>query len=357
MRNKLKALQLFLIKRKIIRKDIENHLCISKMGVSKIVKSLIDDGIVYETEAKDTKIVGKKAKYLQLNKENFRHILCVYFGGNSVIFAIGDIEENIKILEKIDISEEMDILKMIIEEIGKYLSFYEVMIVSVGANNFEGARIKNAIEDRYKITCVVENEVNLIALSQIDEEKKECVIVINIENEVEANIVDFDKNSNKKVFLTKEIGHIPFDYSEEAPTCICGKKGCFESLLSEFQIEKKINNDFQRNYTYDDIIKKANNNEENFRTEVMKMIIPLSNIILWLDILANPAKIVITGKITLLDDFFWNELKISLVNSTIKKNEINVDKAFYNGDLILKGALKYGIENLINTEYLKNMLG
>lgn len=357
MRNKLKALQLFLIKGKIIRKDIENHLCISKMGVSKIVKTLIDDGIVCETEVKDTKVVGKKAKYLQLNRDNFRKMLCIYFGADSISFAIGDIEENIKVLDKIDIDENTDILNVVVERVEKYISLYEIMIVSIGVNNFQGARIKRAIEERFKITCVVENGVNLIALSQIDEEKKECVIVVNVENGVEATIVHFDRNSNKKVFSTKEIGHIPFDYSEEAPVCLCGNKGCFETVMSDCQIENQINNKVEGKYTYEDIVKKANSDEDNFRVEVMKMIVPLSHIILWLDTLVNPAKIVITGKITLLDDFFWNELKKSLVSSTLKNNEINVDKAFYNGDLILKGALKYGIENLINTEYLKNMLG
>lgn len=357
MRNKLKALQLFLIKGKIIRKDIENHLCISKMGVSKIVKSLIESGIVCETEVKDTKVVGKKAKYLQLNKDNFKKILCVYFGEDTISFAIGDIEENIKVLDRITVDKKMDILKIVIEKIEKYIFLYEVMIISVGAKIFQGEKIKKAVEERFKITCVVENEVNLIALSQIDEKQKECVIVVNVENGVEATIVDFDRNSNKKVFLTKEIGHIPFDYSEEAPLCLCGNKGCFETVISECQIENKINNKVEGKYTYEDIVKKANSDEDNFRAEVMKMIVPLSHIILWLDTLVNPAKIVITGKITLLDDFFWNELKKSLANSTLKNNEINVDKAFYNGDLILKGALKYGIENLINTEYLKNMLG
>lgn len=304
MRNKLKALQLFLIKGKIIRKDIENHLCISKMGVSKIVKSLIESGIVCETEVKDTKVVGKKAKYLQLNKDNFKKILCVYFGEDTISFAIGDIEENIKVLDRITVDKKMDILKIVIEKIEKYIFLYEVMIISVGAKIFQGEKIKKAVEERFKITCVVENEVNLIALSQIDEKQKECVIVVNVENGVEATIVDFDRNSNKKVFLTKEIGHIPFDYSEEAPLCLCGNKGCFETVISECQIENKINNKVEGKYTYEDIVKKANSDEDNFRAEVMKMIVPLSHIILWLDTLVNPAKIVITGKITLLDDFF-----------------------------------------------------
>ena len=89
----------------------------------------------------------------------------------------------------------------------------------------------------------------------------------------------------------------------------------------------------------------------------MDMITHLSSLILWLDILGGVEKIIITGKITYLEDFFWKELRRVIKNNLlIKEKEIEIIKREYSENIILKGALRYGIDNFINSKYFKSIM-
>ena len=233
--------------------------------------------------------------------------------------------------------------KKIIRDI---LSENEVMLISIGMNgivdsekgiakistyyHWKNINLKEIFEEEFGISVFLENGVNMIAYSQIEEHQNESFAILNIENGVGSTIVRYDREKNQINLETKEIGHIPFDFSENSLICVCGNKGCVETIMANWRIEEKIKKNYGLDLTYEEILKKANKNEKMFRKEIMDMITPLSSLILWLDILGGVEKIIITGKITYLEDFFWKELRRVIKNNLlIKEKEIEIIKREY----------------------------
>lgn len=126
--------------------------------------------------------------------------------------------------------------------------------------------------------------------------------------------------------------------------------------MANWRIEEKVYTKTGKHFSYDKIIEEANKNKSFFRDEILTLLRPLSYIILWINNLITPEKIIITGKITFIDDFFWKELKRILKNNSLDKTkEIIIERSDYNDNLIIKGAIQYGIENITNSLFFESM--
>ena len=312
-------------------------------------------------------------RYLKINREIIKNILTIYFGLDKVVLSLMDVDGNEKKGFNLLVEENISILKATKKIIRDILSENEVMLISIGMNgivdsekgiakistyyHWKNINLKEIFEEEFGISVFLENGVNMIAYSQIEEHQNESFAILNIENGVGSTIVRYDREKNQINLETKEIGHIPFDFSENSLICVCGNKGCVETIMANWRIEEKIKKNYGLDLTYEEILKKANKNEKMFRKEIMDMITPLSSLILWLDILGGVEKIIITGKITYLEDFFWKELRRVIKNNLlIKEKEIEIIKREYSENIILKGALRYGIDNFINSKYFKSIM-
>lgn len=338
--NKEKILYYIFVNKKATRNELTKFLNISKMGVSKLVTNLIERKLIFEDE---------------------------------VVLSLMDVDGNEKKGFNLLVEENISILKATKKIIRDILSENEVMLISIGMNgivdsekgiakistyyHWKNINLKEIFEEEFGISVFLENGVNMIAYSQIEEHQNESFAILNIENGVGSTIVRYNKDKNQINLETKEIGHIPFDFSENSLICVCGNKGCVETIIANWRIEEKIKKNYGIDLTYEEILKKANRNEKMFRKEIMDMIIPLSSLILWLDILGEVEKIIITGKITYLEDFFWKELRRVIKNNLlIKEKEMEIIKGEYSENIILKGALRYGIDNFINSKYFKSIM-
>ena len=329
--------------------------------------------MIFEDEVVEKNSVGKKERYLKINREIIKNILTIYFGLDKVVLSLMDVDGNEKKGFNLLVEENISILKATKKIIRDILSENEVMLISIGMNgivdsekgiakistyyHWKNINLKEIFEEEFGISVFLENGVNMIAYSQIEEHQNESFAILNIENGVGSTIVRYDREKNQINLETKEIGHIPFDFSENSLICVCGNKGCVETIMANWRIEEKIKKNYGLDLTYEEILKKANKNEKMFRKEIMDMITPLSSLILWLDILGGVEKIIITGKITYLEDFFWKELRRVIKNNLlIKEKEIEIIKREYSENIILKGALRYGIDNFINSKYFKSIM-
>ena len=78
--------------------------------------------------------------------------------------------------------------------------------------------------------------------------------------------------------------------------------------------------------------------------------------ILWLETLLNPEEIIITGEIALLENFFWKELNRMLKSNSLLKDKNHIIKPLYqNQNLILKGAVKHAITNVVYSKYFREI--
>ena len=226
--NKIAILNLLITKKKITRNELAEILGISRMAVSKLVKFLIEKKYIIETDTVDTSKTGKKPKYLYINLDKFQNIMAIYFGLSSVTISIADIYGKILTTESISIGSKTDVLNTTLKKVSEILKKYKIMLISIGMNgivdsfrgiakistyyHWKNLNLKEIFEKNFNITTIIENGVNLIALSQskIYESQKDFVI-LNIENGVGSTISKYDSISNKRIFELKEIGHIPFD--------------------------------------------------------------------------------------------------------------------------------------------------
>ena len=123
--NKIAILNLLITKKKITRNELAEILGISRMAVSKLVKSLIERKYIVETDTVDTPKTGKKPKYLYINLDKFQNIMAIYFGLSSVTISIADIYGKILTTESISIGSKTDVLNTTLKKVSEILKKYK----------------------------------------------------------------------------------------------------------------------------------------------------------------------------------------------------------------------------------------
>ncbi len=170
---------------------------------------------------------------------------------------------------------------------------------------------------------------------------------MKIESGVGASFFFDEKIHRGKDFGIGEIGHIPFDTSNNAIICSCGGKGCFETILSDWAIEKKIEDKTGKKYKINEIILRANKNEEIFKNLMLELIPIYSNIIFWISTLINPEKIIFYGEISQCKDFFWKELNRKIKEGNLNRvSPLEIISCSFNNEIVVKGAIFLALENL-----------
>lgn len=371
LNNKDEVFKMIIDCKQISRNMLAENLNISKMAVSKIVKKLLENNLIIENEKSNSKKVGRKEKTLSVNRSNMGNILAIYFGLNNVKICVVDTDKKLILNENLEIKNFDTILEMTLKKIEKILKEKEIMIISIGMNgmvdietgtvlvstyyHWKDLPLKNIFEEKFKITTVIGNGVYLIALAQ-KSYNNENFVIINIENGVGAALYEKNSFSKKENFQILEIGHAPFNYSKDALICVCGNKGCIETLMSNWRIEEKVFLETGKRYFYDEIVTKANDNKSYFRNIILNIIEPLSHAILWINYTTSPKKIIITGKITKCEKFFWQELNRYVKNNLIDKDkELIIEKSKYDENIILTGAVQHAFNNLSNSQFVKNL--
>ena len=207
--NKEKILYYIFVNKKATRNELTKFLNISKMGVSKLVTNLIERKLIFEDEVVEKNSVGKKERYLKINREIIKNILTIYFGLDKVVLSLMDVDGNVKKGFNLLVEENISILKATKKIIRDILSENEVMLISIGMNgivdsekgiakistyyHWKNINLKEIFEEEFGISVFLENGVNMIAYSQIEEYQNESFAILNIENGVGSTIVRYDR--------------------------------------------------------------------------------------------------------------------------------------------------------------------
>lgn len=211
--NKEKILYYIFVNKKATRNELTKFLNISKMGVSKLVTNLIERKLIFEDEVVEKNSVGKKERYLKINREIIKNILTIYFGLDKVVLSLMDVDGNEKKGFNLLVEENISILKATKKIIRDILSENEVMLISIGMNgivdsekgiakistyyHWKNINLKEIFEEEFGISVFLENGVNMIAYSQIEEHQNESFAILNIENGVGSTIVRYDREKIK----------------------------------------------------------------------------------------------------------------------------------------------------------------
>lgn len=362
MKNSEKVLKFIYTYKSITRKELASLTNLSEMGVCKILKKYLEENIIYETiEKKEGK--GRPHRIVQLNN-SISNILGIHLSSTKIKFYISDLGG--AILEKYEFllssEKNIDILKELKSIILNFKSRYKISIISVAMNgivnhkkgvsilssnyHWKNINLKEVLEKISDIPAVVNNGSNLLAFFEKTQgigQKYKNLVAINIGSGIGAGVIIENKLYNGSFFQVGEIGHVPYNLSPDSPICSCGKKGCLETYISDWRIEKKVLQELNISLTFEEIIERANSGGEYFKTIFLNMARALSYTIIWIDNLLDPEAIILNGKINNLGDFFKKEIFRLLKENDFnreKKIDIFLDK--YDRDKIIKGAIEMG---------------
>lgn len=351
------------------RRELSDILGISKTIVGKYVKKFIEDGMLVEEETEVKGALGKPQTKINFRKD-LGKILGIHLSDREIKGGVGNLlgeilDFNSVNLEKISADLVLDNLFKLIE---KFMQDYKIEVIALGMNgvvdnkngvsllsvyyNWKNIELKKILETKFNIPVILENGTNLMALREQRNglgKNLKNFIVFNIDEGVGAGIVVEERLYSGTKFEAGEIGHAPYDYSESAPICTCGNKGCLETYLANWRVIERVYKEKNMVVSYEEIVYRANKGETYFLKLMLSLAKAISHGILWTEYLLNPEGIIIVGKITECKDFFWKEVRRILNNNLLNKEKnICLLKSKYEKNAILEGAIFLGLGYYFN---------
>lgn len=288
----------------------------SPTTVSRIVESLIDMGLVKETN-RQTEGVGRKATILALNPDLFITIgieldeRCIRYGffdflGRSIVTEEtekGPTQEP----ESVIMQMKQDIFRMIDQH---HISNSKVAKACVGlpgiVDNVTGEVIMSAqlgwehvplaerLEQHLGIRVSADNELKLRAFAEnfFTDNQHHTMVVIGIGNGVGSAVINEGKIYRGSLNSAGEIGHTVVD--PNGMLCTCGNFGCLQTYIAEdFLVQEASKKSDAQNLT--DIIN-ASKGGNKWATNILERAITYAGITVNNSVcLYNPDKVILMG--------------------------------------------------------------
>ncbi|MBI9101337.1 MAG: ROK family transcriptional regulator [Spirochaetales bacterium] len=392
-----RALILRLIKKHHLssRKEITERTGLTKGAVTKIVNSLIDSGLLEETDSQGS---DGRIKTLRMAVKD-RYFLSFYLSRIKLTGAIIDFEGNIRHREEIyeginpyDNSSLLENLELLITTLIKSCSCQMQQFLAVGvavpgaltgergtekdpiAFDWEKLGLLDFFRKTFDLPVLIENNSNLAALAESwfgHGIETGNFIEYTIGAGIGAGVINQGSLYESPESHVCAIGHTTIDYKGEV--CFCGNRGCLESVgglgkLIEQYREKKGNSlfntentNFTQFITELKYILKKGTEQDPIAMEVIKTQSEILSIgIVTLINLYNPESIVITE-----DDL--DDVRLDLLVDCIKpyvlekiyptlKYRFNIFHSKIGNDIYILGAYAMLLEYFFtNYSKLRNL--
>ncbi|MFV0363704.1 MAG: ROK family protein [Suipraeoptans sp.] len=229
------------------------------------------------------------------------------------------------------------------------------MVVGSGGNlkRWDGSRIKNVFESKYKLHVSVINDANCVALGEKwigGAKNSKNIIVLTIGTGLGGGII-----VNNEILLGQngfagEIGH--FSINNHGVLCTCGNRGCFEQYASMTALVKDVTAYYQKNnadyltttpVNGKTIFQQIENQNEDIISIVDEWISNISSGIVSLIHIFNPDQIIIGGGVSAQKSLFVDKLRMSVFHKMMPnfKKSLSFDAAILGNDAGLVGAVYY----------------
>ncbi len=246
----------------VSRHDLKKITSYSMTTVLNITEELLKDKLIYEEDCNETR-VGRKPLWLKINpvggyfigiEFNLYHMYCAMlnFNGETVF------EHSIKISKNTCSDRILENICSLIEMATNMVKGENIFGIGIGVPGYfdsangialeypmipgwENIPIKKIIEDKFNVTCHIDNNVTVMAFAYKwlkADEHFDDFIFISIRSG--ARIVPV---INNELFLSNkgfsgQLGHIKIPSSNRL--CTCGKRGCLNAEISYSGIRSKI---------------------------------------------------------------------------------------------------------------------
>ncbi|MDS9472497.1 ROK family transcriptional regulator [Sporosarcina pasteurii] len=339
----------------ISRAQIAKETKLTPPTVSSNVKSLIEEGVVVESELGESQ-GGRKPTMLLINDEAF-YVIGTDAGPTKIECVIADLAGNIhtrnSIALTVPITNDEFLIKLTkcIREliaaatidtdklIGIGVAMHGVVDVETGTSliapnlGLTNIPIKAVMEEEFRLPVKVENDARVMALGEAwfgNHEVMDNMLAVNVGRGVGAGIVVGGKLFHGANNIAGEIGHMTIDIHGEV--CECGNRGCLQTFATGAAIAKRANLRMQHNnaITAEKVYELALSGDHDCREileETGSIIgVGLMNLIH----IINPAKIVIGGGVMKSGKFILPAIQKAIEKHALtpeaKQTEVEITK-------------------------------
>lgn len=376
--NKSIILNMIRTSQPVSRAQIAKKSKLTPPTVSSIVKELIAQGIVKESELGKSS-GGRKPTMLYINNDAF-YIIGVDAGPQAVRCILTDLSG--QVYEKTSCRLEFPItndqfLNVLIENIHSILKSTTVTsekILGIGVAmhgvveaesgtsliapnlKLKNIPIKARLEEEFDLPIKVENDARAMALGESwlgGHGSSNSMVAVNIGHGVGAGIVSNGKLFHGASGLAGEFGHMTIDMNGRV--CECGNRGCLQTVISGEGIVKRALEKIEykgklNTLTAETIFERAQNNDETsiaVLKETGEMIgIGLTNLIHIL----NPGKVVLGGGVMKSRDYILPSIKKTIEERALtpQAKETEVTVTTLGKDATLLGAVSLLLRELFS---------
>ena len=376
---KYQILELIKKKGEISRIELAKELKVTPASIGKNVRELLKDNFILEGK-NDISTGGRKPILLKVNNNNFGEVLGIYFAPKSIYISIESIDgeiffttnykitekgENIffkceNIVEKI-IKENSDIKTIAIVLNGLVDTERGVLIFSPHYN-IKNFAVKERFIKRFSKKVIVENDVRTMALTEKvfgNCKNNHNFVVLNIEDGVGGSIFLNDGLYHGYDSISGELGHMTVK-RDSLERCLCGKKGCLETEVSNRAIIKKvvtqikINNKYtslkkileKNSYlTIDDVVKAYEQKDMLSLNTIGEAIYYIAYAIDMIISVINPEKIILFGDIFKSEEILENLLKETR-KITLDEQNYKIEVSKFLSDIYFKSPFALANYNI-----------
>lgn len=164
------------------------------------------------------------------------------------------------------------------------------------------------LSNEWQLPVYVDNDTHLMALGEMNyghAKNKSDVVIVNLSRGVGTGIIANGVIQTGRSGFAGEFGHIHVTNNNRL--CICGKKGCLETIVSGRALENEFNDEDAtksktRKTHYKEILQRAKKNDPKLDATLSRMGEDLGQAISSLIHLLNPELVIISGGFTSVGD-------------------------------------------------------
>ena len=242
--------------------EIRDFSGLSLPTTTKLINELIEQNILVESGKKDSS--GGRPPALYCLNASIGYIVGIELLLKSFRFSIINLNHEVLYeyeTDNFDISKRNESLDFVLKSVPelirkKGISEDKILGVGIGITgrvnskkgisysylNFE-TPLKKILEDAWGYTVFIDNDTRLMTMGEQNfgfAREKQNVVYINLSRGLGIGFISNGILHNGESGFAGEFGHIHFEDNDKL--CVCGKKGCLETVVSGLALESLYNN-------------------------------------------------------------------------------------------------------------------
>ena len=330
----------------------------SRASVTNITARLMENGLIYEKEVKDSNQRGRKRVMLALNPDA-AYVVGIKVSARMISCAVTDMAAEIRSSVDLPVQASNRPVEFVADLIQEGVSFCidqagltpgQISGIGTGIPGLidrekginhwtlftqkDHLPLRQLIQDRFDIPVWVENDANTVTLAHqwfghgrgIDN-----FLVITIEDGVGMGIVVNGRLYTGEQGMAAEFGHVVVNPG--GLPCRCGKLGCLEAYVSNFSIIGQAARHLGKDHTllkYDQVLGAARAGDENIQTLFSQAGQILGRGISGLIQVFSPKRIIFSGRGVesgpLLFDPMEKEMRLHTTREVMENCDIIIQK-------------------------------